>query len=192
MSVNEISNGKWTPESSAAHNEAFGEARKKERFFDALKEAIMDIDKLSEKGKVLEDSLNGIVADLAKTTVTKHKYSSIELILIAHFMYWVVVLVRSINSYSLYPIYLDLSKMITKTQLIWIQGFIAISLVVGCYTGIRRIRLFALTLSMTMWLIIFISFFQVNPDNMRGSVIILALASGYQFFRIMQEKRRRI
>lgn len=192
MTVNKTSDGKWSIETYAAHNEAMGEARKKERFFDALKEAIMDIDKLSEKGKVLEDSLDGMITDLSKGTSTKHKYSSIELMLIAYFTYWVVVLARPTNPYSLYPIYLDLSKMITETQLMWIQGFIAILLVVGCYTGIRRIRLFALILSMTMWLIIFISFFQVNPDNMRGSVIILALASGYQFFRVMQEKRRRI
>jgi hypothetical protein len=108
----------------------------------------------------------------------------------AYFSYWTAIIALPIHHYLTYPIYADLSKMISERNLAYVMGLGAIALFVGCFTGLKRLRLAGLMFSMVVWLIIALSFAQVNIENMRGSVIILAIASGFQFIQVTKLRRR--
>jgi hypothetical protein len=141
--------------------------------------------------KEMETKMDNLVGELSRLqTETKHKFTSIEVILMAYFSYWTAIIALPIHHYLTYSIYADLSKMISERNLACVMGLGAIALLAGCFIGLKWLRLTGLMFSMIVWLIIALSFAQVNIENMRGSVIILAVASGFQFIQVAKLRRR--
>ena len=94
---------------------------------------------------------DGLVKTLEKMQEPpKHRFTNIEVILIAYFAYWTVIIGLPHPSFIVYDIYDELSKIITEHGLIFVTGFMAVILFLGCFTGIKWLRLTALMLSVTV------------------------------------------
>ena len=146
---------------------------------------------ITERKNILEENLNLLEQKLLETPVRKTSgFSTVESILIAYSLYWTLVLLSPSLSFQLYPIYTDLGKIITETYLTCTLGTITILLFIGSWRNIILLRLFSLIISTGIWLVISTSIIQTNIVNMRGSVIILAVASAFQFIQVMKERSR--
>lgn len=145
---------------------------------------------VDEKGQEIEDRIKIIQSKLRPPTrMKKWRFSSIEMVLLAYFAFWIVQLSGDNSSYHDYPIYTDLDRIISERNLVVVLIIIFLVMLTGCVRANTLVRLHALMASLLIWSIIAFSFLQTDLNSMRGSVIILAVASGYQFVKLMHWNR---